>query len=238
MVGPKGQKTVSAAGVLWTSASGNCKLGRAAVYVRRRPERSAAYQVVRQNLETWLAQRRSGRLVAGTCYEYEMFSGALSVDRETYPNTLYGIAKDKLRKELFELQQSKNFYLTWTRNFYPHGDGQSSHSFYSLMKSRVNSSNSEIQLSNSEGILDFIFVIELSEILTIFTLNADNAGVVNLGSGHPKLVIDFARDIAKANDWTLTFTSEAESSRKFESNSFWSDNFKLKNLLSKYNPAK
>ncbi len=69
MVGPKGQKTVSAAGVLGTSASGNCKLGRAAVYVRRRPERSAAYQVVREKLETWLAQRRADRLVAGTnCY--------------------------------------------------------------------------------------------------------------------------------------------------------------------------
>ena len=39
----------------------NCKLKRAAVYVRRRSERSAAYQVVRENLETWLAQRRAGR---------------------------------------------------------------------------------------------------------------------------------------------------------------------------------
>ncbi len=37
------------------------KLNRAALYVRRRPERSAAYQVVRENLETWLAQRRAGR---------------------------------------------------------------------------------------------------------------------------------------------------------------------------------
>ena len=48
----------SAAGVLGISASRNCKLKRAAVYVLRRPERSAAYQVVRENLETWLAQRR------------------------------------------------------------------------------------------------------------------------------------------------------------------------------------
>ncbi len=59
----------SAAGVPGTSASSNCKLKRAAVYVRRRPERSAAYQVVRENLETWLAQRRAGRRVAGAnCY--------------------------------------------------------------------------------------------------------------------------------------------------------------------------
>ena len=47
----------SAAGVPGTSASSNCKLNRAAVYVRRRLERSAAYQVVRQNLEQWLLRR-------------------------------------------------------------------------------------------------------------------------------------------------------------------------------------
>ncbi len=38
----------------------------AAVYVRRRPERSAAYQVVRQNLEPWLARRCAGRRGAAT----------------------------------------------------------------------------------------------------------------------------------------------------------------------------
>ena len=48
----------SAAGVPGTSASSNCKLKRAAVYVLRRPERSAAYQVVRENLETWPASQQ------------------------------------------------------------------------------------------------------------------------------------------------------------------------------------
>ncbi len=51
----------SAAGVPGTHAGSNCKLKRAAVYVSRRPERSAAYQVVRQNLETWLANQQLHR---------------------------------------------------------------------------------------------------------------------------------------------------------------------------------
>ena len=37
----------------------------AAAIVRRWPERTAAYQVVRQNIETWLAQRRTGGLYPG-----------------------------------------------------------------------------------------------------------------------------------------------------------------------------
>ena len=177
-------------------------------------------------------------VVTGTCYEYGMSSGALSEDQETNPNTPYGIAKDKLQQELFELQATKWFDLTWTRIFYPYGEGQSSQSLYSLIRDVANSSNPEIQLSNSEGVLDFISVTELSDILIILTLSLDNVGVLNLGSGQPKSVINFARDIARANNWTVTFSTGVHSSRNFESKCFWSDNSKLTRVLSKYNATK
>ena len=45
----------SAAGMPGAIAVRSCGAKRAAVYQRRRPERTAAYQLVRQNLETWLA---------------------------------------------------------------------------------------------------------------------------------------------------------------------------------------
>ena len=74
----------SAAGVPGTRADSNCKLKRAAVYQRRRPERSAAYQVVRQNLETWLAQRRAGGLVAGAEWVVDPVPAYLERDLRKY----------------------------------------------------------------------------------------------------------------------------------------------------------
>ena len=70
----------SAAGVPGTRAGRNCRTKRAAVYQRRRPERSAAYQVVRQNLETWLAQRRAGRLAAGADWVVDPVPGYVERD--------------------------------------------------------------------------------------------------------------------------------------------------------------
>ncbi len=70
----------STAGGPRTRAGSNCKLKRAAVYVRRRPERSAAYQVVRENSETWLAQRRAGRLVAGANWAVDPVPGYVERD--------------------------------------------------------------------------------------------------------------------------------------------------------------
>ena len=45
-------------------AAGSCRVQQAVVYQRRRPERSVAYQVVQQSLETWLARRRAGWMQA------------------------------------------------------------------------------------------------------------------------------------------------------------------------------
>ena len=50
------------------------------MYQRRRPEWSAAYQVVRENLGTWLAQRRAGRLVAGANWVVDAVPGYVERD--------------------------------------------------------------------------------------------------------------------------------------------------------------
>ena len=56
--------------------------------------------------------------------------------------------------------------------------------------------------------------------------------LINLGSGYPTSVIDFARDLAKANNWSLNFRSGLEPSRTYEAKSFWSNSSKLTELLS------
>ena len=50
----------SATGMPGAIAVRSCGAKRAPVYQRRRPERTAAYEVVRQNLETWLAPAGCG----------------------------------------------------------------------------------------------------------------------------------------------------------------------------------
>ena len=61
-------------------AAGSCAVQRAAVYQRRRPERSVAYQVVQQNLETWLARRLAGGLDAGA----DLIDVVSAPDRNVY----------------------------------------------------------------------------------------------------------------------------------------------------------
>ena len=72
----------------------------------------------------------------GTCFEYGMVNGEMSCNRVTNPSNYYAIAKDTLRKTLFNLKKDYNFDLKWLRLFYIYGNGQSSTSLYSqLLKS-------------------------------------------------------------------------------------------------------
>ena len=169
-------------------------------------------------------------VVTGTCYEYGMSSGALSEDQETNPNTPYGIAKDNLRKELFELQQSKNFDLTWARIFYPYGEGQSESSLYSQLKNAI-LSNQEFLMGNGRQVLDFIQVEKVASSLLSLLTSCTNLGVVNIGSGKPQTVAAFVQEQIQIFKSDLVPSFGSIPDREYESVSFWSDNSRFDSLV-------
>ena len=169
-------------------------------------------------------------VVTGTCYEYGMSSGALSEDQETNPNTPYGIAKDNLRKELFELQQRKNFDLTWARIFYPYGEGQSESSLYSQLKNAI-LSNQEFLMGNGRQVLDFIQVEKVASSLLSLLTSCMNLRVVNIGSGKPQTVAAFVQEQIRIFQSDLVPSFGSIPDREFESVSFWSDNSRFDSLV-------
>jgi dTDP-6-deoxy-L-talose 4-dehydrogenase (NAD+) len=159
-----------------------------------------------------------------------MSSGALSEDQETNPNTPYGIAKDNLRKELFELQQRKNFDLTWARIFYPYGEGQSESSLYSQLKNAI-LSNQEFLMGNGRQVLDFIQVEKVASSLLSLLTSCMNLGVVNIGSGKPKTVAAFVQEQIRIFQSDLVPSFGSIPDREYESVSFWSDNSRFDSLV-------
>jgi dTDP-6-deoxy-L-talose 4-dehydrogenase (NAD+) len=173
-------------------------------------------------------------VVAGTCYEYGMSSGALSEEQETNPNTPYGIAKDSLRKELFELQMTKSFDLTWVRIFYPYGEGQSEKSLYSQLKSAI-LLNQEFLMGSGRQILDFIHVEQVTSSLLMMLTGCTGVGVVNLGSGKPQTVADFVKEQIGIFQSDLVPRLGRIPDRDFESVSFWSDNSRFDSIFKSSN---
>jgi dTDP-6-deoxy-L-talose 4-dehydrogenase (NAD+) len=169
-------------------------------------------------------------VVTGTCYEYGLTRGALVESQETNPNTPYGIAKDLLRKELFEIQLRQNFELTWARIFYPYGDGQSEISIYSQLRAAMLNGDQQFKMGSGKQILDFISVEKVASTLVSLTTRSAGEGLVNIGSGEPQSVLDFAKDQIRVLGAQLEPLVGALPDRNFESQAFWADASKLRSL--------
>ena len=167
-------------------------------------------------------------VVTGTCYEYGSLMGELSEHHETMPTTQYGIAKNNLRKILFELQQSKNYELAWARIFFPYGEGQSKTSLYSQLHTAVRNGENEFPINSGKQILDFIQVEEVARVLVRLLDQSSNIGVINIGSGNPKSVYEFVHQQIYKNGWSIIPKIGLKSVRDYESPSFWADITKMR----------
>ena len=170
-------------------------------------------------------------VVTGTCYEYGLTGGALAESQETNPNTPYGIAKDLLRKELFEIQLRQNFELTWARIFYPYGDGQSEISIYSQLRAAMLNGDQQFKMGSGKQVLDFISVEKVASTLVSLSTRCAGVGVVNIGSGEPQSVLDFVQSQIRALGAQIEPLVGALPDRNFESQAFWADVKKLDELM-------
>ena len=169
-------------------------------------------------------------VVTGTCYEYGLTSGALVESQETYPNTPYGVAKDRLRKSLSDLRSEFKFELTWARIFYPYGDGQSEASIYSQLRASILNGDKQFKMGSGKQILDFISVENVVSALICLTTCCAGVGLVNIGSGEPQSVLDFVQSRIRALGAQLEPLVGALPDRDFESQAFWADSSKLSSL--------
>ena len=174
-------------------------------------------------------------VVAGTCYEYGLSSGAISESQMTNPNTPYGVAKDSLRKALFEIRSKKDFELTWARVFYPYGEGQSENSIYSQLTKAISSDEKEFAMGSGVQMLDFIQVTRVAKALRTFVTETKGVGLINVGSGEPQSVIEFVKKLINHFESNIVPRVGAVADREYESLSFWSDNDLLDSLALSFN---
>ena len=174
-------------------------------------------------------------VVAGTCYEYGLSSGAISESQMTNPNTPYGIAKDSLRKALFEIRSKKDFELTWARVFYPYGEGQSENSIYSQLTKAISGDEKEFAMGSGVQMLDFIQVTRVAKALRTFVTEKKGVGLINVGSGEPQSVIEFVKKLIYHFESNIVPRVGAVADRDYESLSFWSDNDLLDSLALSFN---
>jgi len=168
--------------------------------------------------------------VTGTCFEYGMQEGKLSEDMPAKPDNPYAQAKDSLRKELQQLQGTKDFELKWVRLFYMYGKGQSQKSLISQLDKALEDNEPSFNMSAGEQVRDFLPVEKVATYIVAIALQQQVTGVINCCSGKPVTVKQFVEQYLAHLNRHIKLNLGYYPYADYEPMVFWGDDTKLKSI--------
>jgi dTDP-6-deoxy-L-talose 4-dehydrogenase (NAD+) len=171
--------------------------------------------------------------IVGTCFEYGKQNGRLKEDLPAQPNTMYGLAKDALRRFVEALQIKYRFSMKWMRVFYPYGQGQGVKSLWSQMEQALKAKQEQFNISLGEQLRDYLPVSKAAEIISRVALQNDVTGIINCCSGKPVSVRSFVEQFFKERNFPIKLNLGYYPYTDYEPFAFWGDNEKLNSIILK-----
>ncbi|MDX2095225.1 MAG: NAD(P)-dependent oxidoreductase [Alphaproteobacteria bacterium] len=170
-------------------------------------------------------------VVAGSCLEYGLQSGALDETAALTPTLPYTQAKAALLGWLGERQNAHRFDLCWARLFYMYGEGQHATSLFSQLSAAVARGDARFPMSHGAQQRDFLPVEQVARYLVDLLLLRGNHGVVNIGSGAPITVRAQVEQWLRHYGWSIALDAGHYPYSDYEPMAFWADTAKLNQLL-------
>jgi nucleoside-diphosphate-sugar epimerase len=134
----------------------------------------------------------------GTCFEYDLSVGVLSVDTPLKSVTPYASAKAALYLALDQWLQAHSVEFAWCRLFYLYGEGEDSRRLVPYLRSKLEKSE-PAELTSGKQIRDFLDVADAGRMIADVVLS-EQTGPVNICSGTPITVRQLAEQIADEYD--------------------------------------
>lgn len=130
----------------------------------------------------------------GTCLEYDLQGGLLSVKTPLCPKSPYAATKAAAFFVLSQLLPKRGIEFLWCRLFHLYGDGEDERRLVPHLRTKLKAGQ-PVELSHGTQIRDFLDVTEAGERIAELSLG-DQIGAVNICSGQPVTVRQLAERVA------------------------------------------
>ena len=161
-------------------------------------------------------------LALGTMHEVGYWEGPVDADTPTNPQSLYGVAKDALRRALL-LALPDHTSMVWARAYYIYGDDRRSNSIFHKMLEAAEEGRTSFPFTSGKNQYDFIRVEELGRQLAALAEAADVTGIVNCCSGEPVSLAAKAEQFIDENHLDISLDYGAFPDRPYDSPGVWGD---------------
>ncbi|MFW2489242.1 NAD-dependent epimerase/dehydratase family protein [Clostridium chromiireducens] len=171
--------------------------------------------------------------VMGTMHEIGYHEGAIDENTPTNPISMYGIAKDALRKSTQLLIKDKNLVFQWLRAYYIYGDDKRNNSIFAKIILAEEEEKEFFPFTTGKNKYDFIRVEDLAKQISACVMQDEIGGIINCCSGAPMSLAEKVESFIKENNFRIKLKYGAFPDREYDSPAVWGDNSKIKTILDK-----
>ena len=166
----------------------------------------------------------------GTMHEIGYHEGAIDETTPTNPTSLYGVAKDALRRATLRSLGAETRVL-WLRAFYILGDDRNNQSVFTKLLAAAESGARTFPFTTGTNAFDFLDVRELAEQIAAATLQDDEDGIVNVCSGEPVALRTQVERFIADNGLDIELQVGAFPDRPYDSPRTWGDPTRIRRIL-------
>jgi dTDP-6-deoxy-L-talose 4-dehydrogenase (NAD+) len=169
----------------------------------------------------------------GSMHEIGYFEGKIDENTPSNPISLYGIAKDTLRKAVF-LDENLD-KLIWLRAFYIYGNDYLNPSVFGKLAQSEFQGKKTFPINSGKNKYDFIHINELSEQIALASTQFQYSGIINCCSGIPVSLSDMLEKYIKDNKFNIKLDLNKYPDRAYDSPLIYGDNKIIEEIKKKAN---
>lgn len=169
--------------------------------------------------------------VMGTMHEIGYYEGAIDVNTPCNPISLYGIAKDALRRSVFLMLKDKDIVVQWLRAYYIYGDDKKNNSIFKKLIIAAEEGKKSFPFTSGKNKYDFIHIDELAKQISACIMQTEINGIINCCTGKPISLAEMVESFIKEHKLDIKLDYGAFPDRPYDSPGVWGDNTKISRIL-------
>lgn len=171
--------------------------------------------------------------VMGTMHEIGYYEGAIDENTPCNPISMYGIAKDALRRSIILLAEKSGICFQWLRAYYIYGDDARNNSIFAKLTKAAEEGKTTFPFTSGKNKYDFIHVDTLAEQISAVAVQTEVTGIINCCTGNPVSLADKVESFIKEHGFNIKLEYGAFPDRPYDSPGEWGDPAKINAVMAK-----
>ena len=169
--------------------------------------------------------------VMGTMHEVGYWNGAIDEHTPCNPISLYGIAKDALRRSMIQYTQQKGCILQWLRCYYVVGDDKKNHSIFCKLLEAAEEGKRTFPFTSGKNKYDFITVDDLAQMIAAVIMQRNITGIINCCTGKPVSLGERVEQFIKECNLRIELEYGSFPERPYDSPCVYGDTSKISQII-------